>query len=39
MDIAQIAGALGRSAAATREYLSQCRKKLRPFIEHCRAGS
>jgi RNA polymerase sigma-70 factor (ECF subfamily) len=38
MDIAQVAAALGRSAAATREYLSQCRKKLRPFIEHCWAG-
>jgi RNA polymerase sigma-70 factor (ECF subfamily) len=39
MDIAQVAGVLGRSAAATREYLSQCRKKLRPFIEHCWAGA
>lgn len=26
---------IGRSAAATREYLSQCRKKIQPFIAHC----
>jgi RNA polymerase sigma-70 factor (ECF subfamily) len=39
MDIEQIAGVLGRTAAATREYLSQCRKKLRPYIEHCWAGA
>jgi len=26
---------IGRSPGATREYLSQCRKKLQPFIEHC----
>ncbi len=39
MDIADVARALGRTAAATREYLSQCRKKLRPFIEHCLAGA
>lgn len=39
MDIAAVAGALNRTAAATREYLSQCRKKLRPFIEHCLAGA
>jgi RNA polymerase sigma factor (sigma-70 family) len=39
MDIAAIAGVLGRSAAATREYLSQCRKKLRPYLEPCLAGA
>lgn len=26
----------GRTVAATKEYLSQCRIKLKPFIEHCR---
>lgn len=31
----QIAGFLGRTPGATREYLSQCRKKLKPYIEHC----
>ncbi len=39
MEIAEVARTLGRTAAATREYLSQCRKKLRPFIEHCLAGA
>ena len=38
MDIAAVAGVLGRSAAATREYLSQCRKKLRPYLEPCLMG-
>lgn len=32
-DIAQY---LGRTAGAAREYLSQCRKKLKPFVEPCR---
>ena len=26
---------IGRSVAATKEYLSQCRKKIQPFIAHC----
>lgn len=39
MDIAAIAQVLGRSAAATREYLSQCRKKLRPYLEPCLAAA
>ena len=26
---------IGRSAAATKEFLSQCRKKIQPFIAHC----
>jgi RNA polymerase sigma-70 factor (ECF subfamily) len=26
---------IGRSAAATKEYLSQCRKKIKPFIAQC----
>jgi RNA polymerase sigma factor (sigma-70 family) len=36
-DIASIARRIGRTAAATKEYLSQCKKKLAPFIEHCTA--
>lgn len=39
MEIPDVAAVLGRSVAATREYLSQCRKKLRPFIAHCWAGA
>ncbi|MBC7619515.1 MAG: RNA polymerase sigma factor [Candidatus Saccharibacteria bacterium] len=34
-DIASIGNRIGRTVAATKEYLSQCRKKLAPFIEHC----
>jgi RNA polymerase sigma factor (sigma-70 family) len=34
--IAEIAECIGRTVAATREYLSQCRKKITPFIMHCR---
>jgi RNA polymerase sigma-70 factor (ECF subfamily) len=30
-----IAERIGRSVAATREYLSQCRRKLQPFVAHC----
>ncbi len=30
-----IAQQIGRSAAATKEYLSQCRKKIQPFVAHC----
>ena len=26
---------IGRTVAATKEYLSQCRKKLKPYVEHC----
>ncbi|RBO78334.1 RNA polymerase sigma factor [Marinomonas aquiplantarum] len=33
--IAELAQDAGRSVGAMREYLSQCRKKLRPFIHHC----
>lgn len=33
---AQIAQVIGRTEGATREYLSQCRKKLQPFLERCR---
>jgi len=31
----EIAMQIGRSAAATKEYLSQCRKKIKPYIAHC----
>jgi len=34
--IAEVAKHLGRTAGATREYLSQARKRLAPFIEPCR---
>ena len=33
--VEDIARALGRTPGATREFLSQCRKKLRPYIEDC----
>lgn len=33
--IEEIAAQIGRTTAAAKEYLSQCRKKIRPFIEHC----
>ena len=33
--IEEIAAQIGRSIGATKEYLSQCRKKLRPFISDC----
>ena len=36
-DIASIGRRIGRSVAAAKEYLSQCKKKLAPFIEHCTA--
>lgn len=34
--IRDVAGFLQRTDGATREYLSQCRKKLRRFVEPCR---
>lgn len=34
-DIASIGRRIGRTVAAAKEYLSQCKKKLAPFIEHC----
>jgi RNA polymerase sigma-70 factor (ECF subfamily) len=33
----EISERLGRTVAATKEYLSQCRKKVHPFISHCTA--
>lgn len=35
-DMEEMADFLSRTPAATREYISQCRKKLTPFLEHCR---
>ena len=35
-DISDVAAMVRRTPGATREYLSQCRKKLRPFLEPCR---
>jgi RNA polymerase sigma factor (sigma-70 family) len=32
----EVAQQLGRTPGAAREYLSQCRKKLQPFLERCR---
>lgn len=34
-DIASIGRRIGRTVAAAKEFLSQCKKKLAPFIEHC----
>jgi len=34
-DIASIGNRIGRTVTATKEFLSQCRKKLSPFIMHC----
>jgi RNA polymerase sigma-70 factor (ECF subfamily) len=34
-DIPDLATILNRTGGATREYLSQCRKLLRPFLEDC----
>lgn len=34
-DIASIGNRIGRTVAATKEFLSQCRKKLTPFVAHC----
>lgn len=35
MSMQEIAGIIGRSVGATREYVSQCRKKLRPYLDPC----
>lgn len=33
--IEEIGQLIGRTVAATKEYLSQCKKKIQPFIAHC----
>ena len=35
-DITSIGNRIGRTMAATKEYLSQCRKKVAPYIAHCK---
>ena len=37
LSVAEIAEQLGRSPGAAKEFLSQCRKKIQPFIAHCMA--
>ena len=34
--VEEIGKRIGRTIAATKEYLSQCKKKLMPYISHCR---
>ena len=33
--IEEIGLQIGRTVAATKEFLSQCRKKLKPYVAHC----
>ena len=33
--VTDISAQIGRSVGATKEYLSQCRKKLAPYVQHC----
>ena len=33
--IEEIGLRIGRTIAATKEYLSQCKKKIQPYIAHC----
>lgn len=35
MSIEDIGFRIGRTIAATKEYLSQCKKKIQPYIAHC----
>jgi RNA polymerase sigma factor (sigma-70 family) len=35
LSIEEIGIRIGRTTAATKEYLSQCKKKIQPFIVHC----
>jgi RNA polymerase sigma factor (sigma-70 family) len=35
IDVKEIADRLGRTYGATRQYLTECRKKLKPFVEPC----
>lgn len=35
-DMAELAAYLKRTPGAVREYVSQCRKKLRPYLDRCR---
>ena len=35
LSIEEIGHRIGRTMAATKEYLSQCKKKIQPYIAHC----
>ena len=35
LSIEEIGNRIGRTMAATKEYLSQCKKKIQPYIAHC----
>jgi len=35
LSIQEIGQRIGRTVAATKEYLSQCKKKIQPFLAHC----
>ena len=35
LSLSAVAQIIERTPGATREYISQCRKKLKPFIQHC----
>ena len=35
LSVAEISERIGRTVAATKQYLSQCRIKIQPFIAHC----
>lgn len=35
LSIDEIGQRIGRTVAATKQYLSQCKKKIQPFIAHC----
>ena len=35
MSIEEIGHRIGRTMAATKEYLSQCKKRIQPYIAHC----
>jgi RNA polymerase sigma factor (sigma-70 family) len=38
LSVSDLAGVLGRTPGATREFLSQCRKKLRAYLDPCFGG-
>ncbi len=35
LSMQEVADTIGRSVGATREYISQCRKKLKPYLDPC----
>lgn len=36
LSMEEIGARIGRTAGATKEFLSQCRKRLEPYVSHCR---